>query len=135
DISRLLAAPSEGLLGPAPLVEVGAVEGDEQMAGWYDDADSVIIATEEAPVRALLDQLPAGAAVLDAACGRGRHAACLASGGRQVIGVDQSQAMLDVAAQKLPGADLRVGTLERLPVDSGAVDAVVCSLALTHLAD
>src|SRR5205823_10842159 len=97
--SDVCSSDLEGLLGPVPLVEVGAVEGYEQMAGWYDDADNVIIATEEPSVRALLDQLPAGATVLDAACGTGRHAAYLASGGRQVIGVDQSQAMLDVAAQ------------------------------------
>ncbi len=104
-------------------------------AGWaesYDDPGNDTIALEEPVVRALLDELPPGP-VLDAACGTGRHTAYLAAAGREVFGVDSSEAMLVRARAKLPGADLRVGELTALPLDDGAVAGAVCALALSHL--
>ena len=62
----------------------------------------------------------------------------MAGRGHRLLGVDQSAAMLSVAAGKLaaePLAGLARGELERLPVATGAVDLTVCALALTHLAD
>lgn len=103
-------------------------------AGWaetYDDPGNDTIALEEPIVRALLDELPPGP-VLDAACGTGRHAAYLVAAGRDVIGVDSSQAMLARARAKLPGVDLRRGDLTKLPLGDGAVAAAVCGLALSH---
>ncbi len=80
----------------------------------------------------MIDELPPGDA-LDAACGTGRHAAYLLQRGHRVIGVDGSPRMLDRAKINAPGADLRVGELDRLPVPDDQVDLVVCALALTHL--
>jgi SAM-dependent methyltransferase len=111
------------------------VDVDAGYAGWaedYDEPRNDTIAAEEGVVRELLDQLPVGP-VLDAACGTGRHAAHLCELGRQVIGVDGSQAMLDRAAAKLPDADLRLGELTALPLADGEVAAGVCALALSHL--
>jgi SAM-dependent methyltransferase len=113
---------------------------DDGYAAWADRYDAgprpnpATIADDEA-LAPLLAGLPAGARVLDAACGTGRHAATLAAAGHEVVGVDASEAMLAVAAAKLPGADLRLGRLDDLPLDDGEVDAVVCSLALTHVAE
>jgi SAM-dependent methyltransferase len=104
-------------------------------AGWaasYDDPGNHTIALEEPAVRALLDELPPGP-VLDAACGTGRHAAYLAAAGRDVVGVDLSEAMLARARTKLPGVDLRQGELTALPFDDGAFAGAVCALALSHL--
>jgi ubiquinone/menaquinone biosynthesis C-methylase UbiE len=89
-------------------------------------------------VRELLGDLaidPDGPPMLDAACGTGRHLAFLAAQGRQVIGVDASPEMLDVARQKVPEADLRVGDLADLPLDTGTVASLVCALALCHVED
>jgi ubiquinone/menaquinone biosynthesis C-methylase UbiE len=97
----------------------------------------VFVQTEQAVVRGLLERVPPGRA-LDAACGTGRHAAWLAGRGHRVLGVDQSAAMLSVAAGKLAGeplARLALGELERLPLADGVVDLTVCALALAHLAD
>jgi len=71
--------------------------------------------------------------VLDAACGTGRHAAHLAAAGHPVVGVDASEAMLARARRRLPGADLRVGELTRLPLEDESVAGAVCALALSHL--
>jgi len=111
------------------------VDVDAGYAGWaedYDEPGTDTIAAEEVVVRELLDQLPAGP-VLDAACGTGRHAAYLCGRGRRVIGVDGRQAMLERAAAKLPGADLRRGELTALPLADGEVTGAVCALALSHL--
>jgi ubiquinone/menaquinone biosynthesis C-methylase UbiE len=83
-------------------------------------------------MHALSATLSAGT-VLDAACGTGRHSAHLATQGHQIIGVDRSPAMLAKVREKLPEGDFREGDLAALPVETGAVDAVVCNLALVHL--
>jgi ubiquinone/menaquinone biosynthesis C-methylase UbiE len=109
---------------------------DEGYARWAPryDGPNPAIAIEEPVVHGFLEGAPRGVA-LDAACGTGRHAAYLASLGYDVIGVDGSDAMLDVARAKVPAGDFRRGSLERLPVDDASVEVVTCSLALTHVAD
>jgi SAM-dependent methyltransferase len=82
----------------------------------------------------LLDAWPPGT-VLDAACGTGRYAVYLAGRGHEVIGVDQSTAMLDRARAKLPGARFLEGDLTTIPLDDSSVDAAVCALALVHVED
>jgi ubiquinone/menaquinone biosynthesis C-methylase UbiE len=110
----------------------------------YDLADGYALwsKTYDAPLRLFFIEQPAMHAlfatlhpgvVLDAACGTGRHGVELAQRGHRIIGVDSSQAMLALARAKAPDADFRQGDLVALPVDAGAVDAVVCALALVHL--
>ncbi|WP_241582192.1 class I SAM-dependent methyltransferase, partial [Rosenbergiella nectarea] len=43
--------------------------------------------------------------------------------------------MLARARAEVPGAGFRLGELTRLPVEDGAVDLVVCALALAHVPD
>lgn len=82
----------------------------------------------EAEGIALLLGLPAGARVLDLACGHGRHAIPLAERGYRVTGYDLSEAMLeraraDAAARAVAVRWLR-GDMRALPFDS-EFDAVV----------
>lgn len=115
------------------LPEAEVEPGYDQWAAAYDEPGNDTIALEEPVVRGLLDRLPAGA-VLDAACGTGRHAAHLREAGRErVIGVDASESMLARAREKLPGVDFRRGELTALPLGDAEVDAAVCALALSHL--
>jgi SAM-dependent methyltransferase len=107
--------------------------GYTQWAPIYDGPNPAI-EIEEPVVHAILQDAPRGVA-LDAACGTGRHAAHLTTLGYHVIGVDTTEGMLDVARAKLPGADLRRGRLEALPLDDESVDLVTCALALTHVED
>jgi len=110
--------------------EVGA--GYAAWAETYDQPGNTTKALEEPVVSELTDHLPIGT-VLDAGCGTGRHAARLLAAGHEVIGVDSSPEMLAVARAKLPGADLREGALEALPLDDASVTGCVCALALSHL--
>jgi SAM-dependent methyltransferase len=130
-IARRLEEPAYARRRDLP--EYGVQAG---YAGWaerYDDPGNDTIGLEQPLVRALLDDLPAGGPVLDAACGTGRHAAYLAGIGREVIGVDSSEEMLARARAKLPQADLRAGDLAALPVAGGSCAGAVCALALSHL--
>lgn len=132
ELAAILAA-----LGDEPYAERRALPQRDVAAGYagwaasYDDPGNDTVALEGPLVRGLLDALPAGP-VLDAACGTGRHTGYLLAAGREVIGVDSSEAMLAVARRRLPGADLRVGDLAALPLPDASVAGAVCALALSH---
>jgi SAM-dependent methyltransferase len=107
--------------------------GYQEWSATYDQPLR-LFPIEEPPMRALIETLPPGT-VLDAACGTGRYAAMLADRGHEVIGVDQSGAMLDIARKKVPSADFREGDLTALPLPGRSVDAAVCALSLVHVPD
>jgi ubiquinone/menaquinone biosynthesis C-methylase UbiE len=129
---RRLAASSANGWSDVPERTVAA--GYPEWAPGYDQPSNPIIRLEESVVPALLAESPPGRA-LDAACGTGRHTARLVELGHDVIGVDETEAMLAVARERVPGVDLRLGSLAELPLEDAAVDLAVCSLALTHVAE
>jgi SAM-dependent methyltransferase len=100
----------------------------------YDAPRNSIFDFDEPVMREILGELPAGTG-LDAACGTGRYAADLAARGHRVLGVDGSPEMLDRARVRVPEGLFLRGDLHRLPVADGAVDLVVCTLALVHVPD
>jgi SAM-dependent methyltransferase len=65
-----------------------------------------------------------GRAVLDLACGPGRHAAALVRAGARVFGLDLSRALLFAARRRATGPLVR-GDMRRLPFRSAAFDVVV----------
>lgn len=107
--------------------------GYDVWAERYDGPNPAVDA-DEVEVQDMLAELPRGVA-LDAACGTGRHSRHLVDRGFEAIGVDANRMMLERAEAKVPEGDFRLGDVTALPVDDGAVDVVVCSLALTHVAD
>jgi ArsR family transcriptional regulator len=74
--------------------------------------------------------------VADLGCGTGELTALLAPHVARVTGVDGSADMLQAAARRLAGqsnVDLRLGTLEAVPLADGAVDLATMALVLHHL--
>ena len=69
-------------------------------------------------------EVGSGMAVLDVACGSGELAALARARGADVHGIDAAEAMITLARAAVPGADFRVGTLERLPWADAAFDVV-----------
>ncbi|MFT3855791.1 MAG: methyltransferase domain-containing protein [Ilumatobacteraceae bacterium] len=109
--------------------------GYEEWAPTYDGRNPLIEA-EEVLTHPLLARLGGpGTRALDAACGTGRHAAFIASLGGDVTGIDRSPHMLDVALEKVDGADFVQGKLERMPFADDEFDLAIVSLALCHLPD
>lgn len=119
---------------PIVVDERTVTAGYAEWAAGYDTERNPIILAEEPVVHELLSRYPRGAA-LDAACGTGRHAAYLAALGHEVTGIDATAEMLEKAKARVPSAQFETADLLAIPLPDGAMDCVVCTLALTHCAD
>ncbi|MBY0307651.1 MAG: class I SAM-dependent methyltransferase, partial [Phycisphaerales bacterium] len=65
-----------------------------------------------------------GDRVLDVGCGTGVFLRLAADRGARVSGVDASAALLEIACERVPDADLRVADMQRLPHPDDAFDLV-----------
>jgi SAM-dependent methyltransferase len=65
-----------------------------------------------------------GQRVLDVGCGSGVFLQAAADLGADVYGIDASEALLELARQRVPEADLRLGDIEALPYDDDCFDVV-----------
>jgi SAM-dependent methyltransferase len=85
---------------------------------------------------ALLGLIPApGRRTLDLACGEGRLARLLAARGHAVVGVEGSPALAAAAREAAPEIEVLDGDAAAIPLGDGAVDLVVCSMALLNFDD
>ncbi|WP_233158213.1 class I SAM-dependent DNA methyltransferase [Actinokineospora bangkokensis] len=81
----------------------------------------------------LIDQLPAGSRVLDLGCGSGLPTVKqFVEAGLDVVGVDESSVMLDLAREQAPGAEYVLGDIRDLE-PLGEFDAVATFFALLML--
>jgi len=115
-----------------------------QIAEWYDQQvrDGVLKHNHEFILDALLELLGdvRGQQVCDLACGQGIVARRLAARGAQVVGVDASERLLEIARRE--EADEPLGIRYQLDdarqgatLADASFDGVVCNLALTDIAD
>ena len=71
-----------------------------------------------------------GKRVLDIACGDGYDAARYLRRGFSVFGVDASRSMLEIARERYPAINFKLGMAERLPYGDGSFDAVFSKYAI-----
>ena len=85
----------------------------------------------------LLKEAMVGArmSVLDVACGSGVVAKHAAQRGAFVTGVDLAPRMLELAAKLNPGCTFHEASVDSMPFDDGAFDAVVCAFGIGHFPD
>jgi len=76
-----------------------------------------------------------GTRVLDVGCGGGEFLELAAEAGAEVHGIDPARGMVDRARRRVPGADVRVGAAERLPLPDGSLDVVTVFNALQFTED
>ena len=76
-----------------------------------------------------------GETVLDVGTGTGTAAKLALGDGRRVIGLDGAPGMLEIAARTAPGAELIEADFSAVPLDDGAVDALLAVHALLFAAD
>lgn len=67
--------------------------------------------------------------ILDIGIGTGALARRLAERGAMITGIDISQKMLDVCAEKYPAFDLRIGTFTQIPAPDAAFDGIIAGFA------
>jgi SAM-dependent methyltransferase len=112
------------------------VEGPEWSARAAEWA--ALCAPAAAPAMARLVERTAvgpGTRLLDVGCGSGELLALAAARGAAVSGLDAAEGMIAIARERVPGADLRVGAMERLPWPNGRFDVVIALNALQFGAD
>jgi len=105
--------------------------------GFWDKMRTEMIGAR-ADLLALLDLLDESWVVGDLGCGAGHITDALAPCVGRVIAVDESGPMLEVAKQRLAAhenVELRVGTIESLPIDDAALDAAVLFLVAHFITD
>jgi SAM-dependent methyltransferase len=90
-------------------------------ADWALSEDQQTPAYEDALRRVGLQP---GELVLDIGCGTGAFLRLVAEHGARAYGIDASEALLDLARERLANADLRVGDMEALPYDDDTFDLV-----------
>ncbi|MFE3854833.1 class I SAM-dependent methyltransferase [Streptomyces griseorubiginosus] len=82
----------------------------------------------------LLERLAPGSRVLDVGSGTGRPtASALTDAGHEVLGVDVSPVMVDLAARQVPRATFRLADIRELPLEEGAFDAVCVYFSLLQM--
>jgi ubiquinone/menaquinone biosynthesis C-methylase UbiE len=87
---------------------------------------------------ALLDLLDEHWVIGDLGCGAGHISEALAPCVGRVIAVDESGPMLAAAQARLEqhaNVDLRIGTIESLPIDDGALDVAILFLVAHFISD
>jgi SAM-dependent methyltransferase len=90
-------------------------------ADWALSEDQQTPTYEEALRRV---DLQPGALVLDVGCGVGAFLRLVAERGARPFGLDASEALLDLARERVPEAELRVGDMEALPYEDDTFDLV-----------
>ncbi len=88
--------------------------------------------THQQFIQKFLNLLEPHSTILDAACGAGRYMPALLEKGHTVIGIDQSQGMLDSAKKKFPSVQLeKIGLQEISFVEM--FDGIICMDAMEHV--
>jgi SAM-dependent methyltransferase len=90
-------------------------------ADWALSEDQQVPTYEAALERV---ELKAGQRVLDIGCGVGAFLSLVADRGARAYGLDASEALIELARERLPEADLRVGEMEALPYEDDTFDLV-----------
>jgi SAM-dependent methyltransferase len=76
------------------------------------------------PWRAIRIRSCAPTPVLEVGCGSGVFLRCAADAGARVSGLDAAEALIELARERVPEADLRVGDMQFLPYEEDAFDVV-----------
>jgi SAM-dependent methyltransferase len=87
--------------------------------------------------RAILEALALGPddRLLDVGCGGGLLLRDALASGAAVTGLDHSAEMVDLARERAPGAEVVLGSAERLPFANGAFTALSMSIVFIFLSD
>lgn len=108
-------------------------EAYNQIAPQWHAARCALYQNERVYLEVLLATVPAGSTILDLGCGTGRPMAeYIVAQGRRVRGIDQAEAMLAIARQRLPGEQWVLASMETYDPGTGYRGALIWD-SLFHL--
>ena len=99
-------------------------------------SDYVRITHDRQPQREFNDFcqcIVSGGLVLDAGCGGGRDCQAFGEKGFQVVGVDLSEKMLQIAQASVKNCTFIQADLRKIPLDDDSIDGIWCCASLLHL--
>lgn len=109
-------------------------QGYDRIAETYATWNAGLVSAERERLTAhLIEQLPAGALVLDLGCGNGLPSTRQLAERLQVTGVDASEAQLKRARVNVPGATFIQADMAALELPSAGFDAVTAYFSIIHL--
>lgn len=115
--------------------------GRNERAGWQDDGilgaylEFFTPVTDRIAEAMVAQGAMAGQSCLDLCCGQGTLTALLTEAGAQATGLDFSRRMLDLAAERAPGARLVESDAADMPFEDDSFDQVLCNFGMMHLPD
>jgi demethylmenaquinone methyltransferase / 2-methoxy-6-polyprenyl-1,4-benzoquinol methylase len=127
-----------GAPAPGTLPETQVQAMFDRIARVYDVMNSIMTAGMHHRWRERAVDLAGvgpGSRALDVATGTGDLALELARRGAEVVGVDFSEGMLELARKKAPGIRFEVGNALDLPYDDGEFDAVTVGFGARNFDD
>jgi ubiquinone/menaquinone biosynthesis C-methylase UbiE len=120
-------------LSPAEAYDIAAPFYDEwKWQHFWEHCELPLIASE---ALAFAAQRRGGATLLDIGCGTGRYLEQLGPRFGHSIGIDVSERMLAIAAQRAPGRQLVRAAATNLPLPSASADLVLSTRMLSHVSD
>ena len=84
-------------------------------------------------IEEFLALLPKNSKILDVGCGVGVDAGFMTSKGFEIIGLDLSKEMLNIARQKFPQIDFRQQDIRELDFPPNSFDGILASCSLIHI--
>ncbi|MFA6198589.1 MAG: class I SAM-dependent methyltransferase [Patescibacteria group bacterium] len=80
-----------------------------------------------------LELVPTNGKILDVGCGNGVDCLYVKQKGFNVVGVDMSAKMLEIARSKAPGIEYRQGDMRNLQFHENEFDGIIASCSLIHI--
>ncbi len=111
-------------------------DNSKQAAETYDLISSEYAETFNQPsehIDDFLTAVPEGGKVLDAGCGPGVDSAYMSAKGFEVVGVDLSSQMIELARKKSPNTKFLQSDLREIDFESENFDGVLASYSLIHI--
>lgn len=102
----------------------------------YDKISSAYTAKFSEPsnhIDEFLKLIPKGSKILDAGCGPGVDSAYMVSQDFEVVGVDLSDKMLELARKKSPNTRFEKADIRELNFDENSFDGILASYSLIHI--
>lgn len=118
--------------GKGPSNVFDSQEGYDLYAPYYGASHAYLDSFEKYDLFEMMGDIR-GKKVLDLGCGTGRMAEYLRKFGAEVVGIDISEKMLEIARKKVGSATFVQGDVEDLPFEDESFDMVVGAFLVVHL--